>query len=578
MTHQTTNQPLSELIKSYIMGRRNDKDRPPNKKLLEKLKNKLTESEFEKIDKKIKEKTSFLGEQNRYEKLHYLAAKHGLDVQSIVEEYQQQLESFEDEEWEKKISNLLKGKPKKNGTGGINYKLIEKLKTVLSADKVAEIEKTIKSEIDFFVEQKKYEMINPQIKKHNLDVKDILDEYDALLKKIDTDHDFNTWLNERAGKAAGVSLATHVAKLTHSSVSGEASCFYDKSAVQNNTYLTTAHIYRPFIDGAYRTAEYIPIATLLQLKNKEGSLADQILSGDGSSLAPFVNNKEQLEDWVAGFKKAVDNPQKSSHYRAKQVYFPVAEKTYHLLSIVVSSSLCHEFFKRFEKYWDADSEEARGRKKNGKYSPNVCVSYPGKAVLQVTSRKNFKAHLNVSKLNSTRKGAIALLSCQPPVWGNRLQPPINKTSLFYSEVQYRCRDSVKKLQRLLLSVKTKKLSANNPRIHARLTALVDEIIEIVFQYARAIQNLKHLAGWSQEAQRLKRSHQLWLDPFREDAEFQQARASSDWSAEICVDFSLWMNKQLKHKQLTLGKPQEAFWQKNFKSRLREFNALMEVNK
>lgn len=573
MTQKTANQSLSDLIKNYIMGRRNDKDRPPNKKLLEKLKEKLSESEFQKIDKKIKEKTIFLGAQKRYLKLLHLAETYHLDVQSIVEEYQQQLESIEDEQREKKISNLLKGKPQKNGIVGINHKLFETIKTVLPSDDVVGIEKTIKSEVDFLTEQKRFKMLLPQIKKHNIDAKDILDEYYALLQKINAEHDCNTWLSERAEKAIGISLATHVAKLTHSSISGATSCFYDKSTVKNNFYLTTAHIQEPFIDGTGNAA-LAPISTLLQLKNKDGALSEQILVDNGSSLAPFAQDKVQLENWISGFQKALDKPKKSSHYRAKQVYFPLADNQYHLLPILVSSTLCQELFERFQKYWDADAEEARDLRKKEKYSPNLCVSYPGKAVLQVTASN----HQNVSILNGKRSGRMILLSCQPPVWESLLRPPINKTSLFYSEVQYWCQDSVKKLQRLLLAVKTKQLSSNNPRIHTTLTALVDDIINIVFHYTSSIQNSKNQVGWSQKATKLKLSHQLWLDPYREDEKFQLARKSTAWPSEICHDFSLWLNKRLSHKQLTLGKQQETFWKKIFKSRLREFNALMEVNK
>ena len=587
MEDRTVSQPMAELIRNYILKRRNDKEHKllkdkPNKKgggginykLLKLVsENKISESGLKDVEKEITDKTTFLSEQKRHEELVLLAEKCDLDVKDIIEEYQKYLEKLDSEEREKNIYKLLKGKPKKNGSGGINFKLLEKLKSALSKEKVAGLEKKIKSEIDLLSEQKKHNMLVSQAEQENLDIKDIIEEYHQLLKKIEDKHDCNTWLSWAAEKAAGVSLATHVIKLTHSSISGTASCLYDKSIVQNNSYLTTAHVRKPVIDGTGNAA-LAPIANLLQLTNENGSLAEQILANDDSGLTSFSENEDQLENWIAGFKKALDKPQKSSHYRAKQVYFPVADNKYHLLSNVISSSLCQEMFIRFQKYWDAEEEEeVRGLKYSEKYSPKLCVSYPKKAIIKVTASQ----HQNVSMLNRKRNGRLTLLSCQPPIWKRSLKPPANKRSLFYSENQYRSHDNVKALQRLLLAIKAKELSANNPRIHTRLTSLVEDIIETVFHYVSSIQNLKSQAGWSKNAKKLKLSHQLWLDPFRDEDEFQQQRKSMDWQAEICRDFSLWLNKRLDHKQLTLGKQQEAFWQKIFKSKLREFNAMMEAN-
>ena len=576
---------MADLIKNYILKRRNNKEikrlkgKPDKKgngginyKLFETVKNGLSEKEVEGLEQEIKDEMTVPSEYKKYEMLVSKAEKHDLDIKNIINGYQKQLQALDRGQQKKNITKLLKGKPNKNGVGGINYKLLKKLKNGLSEKAFDDLGQKIKDQTALLSEQKKYEMLVSKAEKHDLNVKNIIDEYQKLLKKIEDEHDYNAWLSWAAEKADGVSLATHVIKLTHSGIS-RASCFYDKGTVQKKSYLTTAHIQKPVIDGTGNAA-LSPIADLLRLKNRNGTLAEQILADDDSGLAPFAKNREQLGDWISGVKKALDNPQKSSHYLAKQVYFPVADNGYHLLSIVPSSSLCHELFERFQDYWSERQEEARDCKKNKKYSSDLCVRYPNKAALKVTASNP----QNVSILNGKRKGQWLLLSCQAPVWKSTTKPPVNKRSLFQGEIHYWSLESSKKLQRLLLTVKNKKLSASNPKIHARLSALVEDIIDLVFDYAASIQNLENQAGWSRNAKKLKRSHQFWLDPFRDGDEFQQLRKSVDWQADICRDFSLWLNKRLEHKRLTFGQTHEAFWQKIFKPRLREFNAVMEVKR
>lgn len=71
--------------------------------------------------------------------------------------------------------------------------------------------------------------------------------------------------------------------------------------------------------------------------------------------------------------------------------------------------------------------------------------------------------------------------------------------------------------------------------------------------------------------------QYWLDPLRGDEEFQAAKVTLDWSSDLAIDFSKWINQHIKHKQLTLGAAHEKQWQKLFIPLLREFNALTEAN-
>ena len=407
------------------------------------------------------------------------------------------------------------------------------------------------------------------------EVQNIIDEYHKSLDQIKEEHEVVHWLNKVVTNASSVSFATHVVKLTHSSIKN-ASNVYDRSTEISPHYLTTSSLsrHRPR-DVASDNAKFSPTVKLLQLAYKDMSLLDLIENGDRSAFSSFTDDQEVIDNWMMSLKQALDSQRKSSHFLAKQVYFPVPKNAYHILSLLTSSSMAHSIFNKIKNSINDGFKEARGQKKSGKYSDLVITNYPKKAVIKVTASN----HHNASILNNQRGGRIYLLPCLPPEWKAILKPPITKKSMFHGEIGYLSNENgaiaIDRLQKLLLAIKRNKLNKNNPEIYSQLSELVDEVIDQLFDYVSSIQGLKEQAGWS-ECSHLKVAHQLWLDPNREGEDFQKKRKTWDWQSEICTDFSSWLNKKLEHKKLTLGAPQEALWKKLIKPRLREFVAMTEV--
>lgn len=401
------------------------------------------------------------------------------------------------------------------------------------------------------------------------EVQDIMDEYHESLDKINEQHEVVHWLNEAATNASGINFATHVAKLTHSRIK-KASDIYDESTEISPRYLTTSSLHHDRLkDYACDDAKFSPTAKLLQSAYKDVSLLDLVASGNSSAFSSFTDDQEVIDNWMVKFKQALGSQRKSSHSLAKQVYFPVSRNSYHILSLLTSSSMAHSIVNKVKSPINSGFGEAREQKKSGKYSNLVITNYPNKAVIKVTTSN----HQNVSVLNSERGGKIYLLPCLPPEWKAIPKPPITKKSMFHIEAL--STDAVKRLQKLLLAIKHNELNKNNPEIYFRLSELVSEVIDHLFDYVSSIQGLKEQAGWS-ECSNLKVAHQLWLDPNRKGEDFQKKRKTWDWQLEICADFSSWLNKKLEHKKLTLGVPQEALWKKLIKPRLREFVAITEV--
>lgn len=467
---------------------------------------------------------------------------------------------------------LLKGKPDKKRRGGINSRLVKKNEIMAKRDsslkeklEVIKKEKKPKELDPLFFEQQKYHLLRELA---GYEAKDIEEEYTETLAAINAEHTAATWLDWAAEKAANVSLATHVAKLTNSSVS--ATNILDSINCTDSRFLTTSILKKRAVDGAYGNAALAPIATLLQLNDGKKNLAHYVLERDFKAFRAFTRDERQIGQWIDGFLEALDSSAKTSHYLAKQIYFPINDESYHLLLPLKSSSLAQGLFEKFQLFYSKEQKKIRDQRKAGMYSSEIAVRYPQKAVLRVTASQ----HQNASALNGKRSGRLNLLPSLAPKWKSTLKPPTKGMSLFQDSVSYRTKDRIAEFQRFLLLVKTRKMNVNNPRLHKILLSHLDAIIEALFNYVLNIQNLENQAGWSTES-KLKLSHQLWLDPNRLDEEFQEQRRNNDWQQEITKDFSAWLRHRLKHKKLVFSLAHERFWEKIFKRRFQEFEAAQE---
>jgi CRISPR-associated protein Csy1 len=227
----------------------------------------------------------------------------------------------------------------------------------------------------------------------------------------------------------------------------------------------------------------------------------------------------------------------------------------------------------YDRIWEARRKDTSVNKARAEktYSPEVTISFHKIAVLKATQTN----HQNVSNLNGKRSGQLFLLPAIPPQWQTQTKLPIHLKTLFNKQLAAQAKEPLTELKNLLLAIKTNQLSVNLQRRQLISTHIID-VADIVFDYAAQIQNLTQQTGWSRES-KLPAHQQYWLDPLRPDEEFQSAKATLNWSSDLIIDFSKWINRNIKHKQLTLGVAHEKQWQKLFTPLLREFNAFTEAD-
>ncbi len=396
----------------------------------------------------------------------------------------------------------------------------------------------------------------------------IIRKWIKVSERIEQEYSPVTWLDWASSSAKNISFSTHVAKLTHSSIKGATNIYFDKEDERSN-YFSTSSLVEKVVDVSQTDNKLAPIGKFLQLEHEGIKLADRLRDKDVSDLESFATTKEQLHSWKEDFYGAFQSAQPSSHSLAKQMYFPV-ENGYHMISPLVASSLEQALFEKIQYSKYKETKKIRDQKKAGKFHKEMTVYYPNLAILMVTASN----HNNASPLNGKRGGKRYLFSsAPPPQWESTLRPPLYQTSLFYGEYERRVWRKVKSLQEYFLELEDEK---SNKRIRDNIKRSINWIVDTLFDYVAEIQSMRDSRGWSAEEGRLKASHRLWLDPYRDDEAFQSDRNSGLWQDEVCLDFGIWLNKKLEHKKMLFEKRDATRWAKLLKGRLREFERDLEV--
>lgn len=378
---------------------------------------------------------------------------------------------------------------------------------------------------------------------------------EAKRNEIDAKFDINSWLSDAAGRADQVKMVTHAPKYTHGDARGNGVYLTpDLCSEFTSCLLSTAVVYGKHVD-VIGNAAALDVASMLQIELDGESVLDRLVEGDFSVFSSFARDDVQLDEWVEGFKKVLIPKELSSHKLSKQLYFPVSDEEYHLLSPLFSTSLLHEVYEKVShSRFSEEAKLARSHRRAGKFSEIDVVDYPWMAIQTFGGSKA----QNISQLNLTRRGKSYLFNTQPPRWQDSLELPLSSVSSFWSGYERRRRvwATVRELRKYLEKTehRSSTKSLRDSRAH-----YVEDLISELLQYGAQIQSLTAQTGWSEES-KLPLSEQYWLDPYREDAGFQEQREKMDWVEEVSQRFSSWLNFQLnRSKSLSFGDAEFREW-------------------
>lgn len=338
------------------------------------------------------------------------------------------------------------------------------------------------------------------------------------------------WMSAAVANLPRYYLATHIAKFTHPDAKAE---LYDESVSVGNGYITTTdtELKEDFV--VQGGAAYMPLASFLvkrfsvleDEKERDVDLnaltAWEHLQQDTDFIqqeftALGLNYKDLRQQILSIGKRPIPD---ATDRLLKQVYFPVDDGKYHLLSIMPPTSLMFRMTDKIEK------ASRHSRLCHDKKSEQYGESYSFIPDLTRTAFGGTKPQ-NISCLN-TPTGTDVLLSLPPEMSGRSLRIP--KRNFFFDSLYWRnFLEEVDALHRLFVNER------NNLSIRERRDRLIHSIVWKIWYIADKLQDLP--AGWSADTE-LPESQKIWLDA----GKYEMQQEDDTWIADISQEFARWLN-------------------------------------
>jgi len=335
-----------------------------------------------------------------------------------------------------------------------------------------------------------------------------------------------SWLPDAAKRAGQLSLVSHPGKFSHPSA--KTSSIIANAKRSADGFLRSGNVEADL--DVFGNAAAMDVYKFLSLKlsDNETVLAhlEKKTSEIEKQLTVSTASYSEIKQGLLAIKQD-DNSSITTSEKVKQIYVPVNEGEYHLLSVLTPSNLMYKLKERINTMRFSDkAKEVREAKKNKQHHDDSLSDILGLSVIGFGGTKP----QNISILNSQNGGAAYLLPSMPPILTARsIHPP--RTN-FFSETLWTktYQDDFKKLHTLLIG------SPDNMHTDNRRDWLIKSII---YQVSDRLWLIRHLdAGWSESEnyQQLPHYQKIWLDQLHTETR----EKNSDWVELIKNDFSRWL--------------------------------------
>lgn len=377
------------------------------------------------------------------------------------------------------------------------------------------------------------------------------------------------WIADAARRVAQIQQVTHAIKYTHPDARGS-SLYTAGNPYAADAEVGTHTLGEQLAADVVGNAAALDVYKFLNLRIGERSIFDLAVADEPLLASAFSEDVIEARRWMQSFARLTESKgQLASHKLAKQVYWPLGNGTYHLLSPLFPTSLAHAAWNKIRD----DNESAwnvRKAKKTGEIIPIPFSDYPN-LLIQKFGGDNPQ---NISQLNTNRGSKNNLLPSLPPNWQSpAIRPPTTVNSVF--DRIFSRRKRVRELLDILRAFLESVVKENNFRIRnkrAELTAyLCDEALLYAAELREAVETGQLAAGWTQdEACKLNRAEQCWLDPLRcnIDPDFAREYQRDEWPNEICRRFGNWLNARLTTERLPMGAIEAEHWRSELEKEMR----------
>lgn len=334
----------------------------------------------------------------------------------------------------------------------------------------------------------------------------------------------NEWLPDAAKRVTQLSMVSHPSKFSHPSA--KTSSVIAKEEYRNDGYLRSGNVDYPL--DVFGNAAAMDVFKFLYLPLTEKLTVLEGFEQQNEDLKTLLmDDNLDFESFSAAFLKikATDTSVKTDHL-VKQVYFPIDQDEYHLLSILTPSGLVTRLKQTIDEI--RFSEETKRAKELRKKNEHHEIGYADIFDLTITAYGGTQPQ-NVSVLNSQNAGRAYLLSSCPPVFEKR---KVRLPSLdFFKQCLYwkAFRAEFESLQRLISEI-------NNQRTREKIEKLLHQIVGDILFIAFCVR--KNEKGWSRKENYhfLTLEQKIWLD----DAYLEQRETEKKWQEEIAQRIAKWI--------------------------------------
>ncbi|HNF91581.1 MAG TPA: type I-F CRISPR-associated protein Csy1 [Accumulibacter sp.] len=390
--------------------------------------------------------------------------------------------------------------------------------------------------------------------------------HDARQRLVD-EHRPEIWIADAARRVGQIQQVTHAVKFTHPSAEGT-SLSSPGNPAEGECVVGTHVLGAKSASDVVGNAAALDVYKFLRIEVDGTTLLERVMAGDGALAEALSDDAAEAACWLAAFAR-LPEPKSgaNSHKLAKQVFWPVGDGGYHLLSPLFSSPLAHAVHRRItDDRFSEPAKAARAAHKSRRAHPHGYRDYPD----VVIQRFGGSQPQNISQLNSERRGENYLLPSLPPRWEEPpLRAPRYCATVFgrYFERRDGVRRQAAELRNFLRSVAraTSTMRIRDTRAEMVIT-LCNELLQMAAEVRHGM-----APGWTaSEECRLDRAEQYWLDPWRADLDpaFASDRQRGDWQDEVCQRFAVWLNNRLRTDLTLFGDPEAQAWRSVLAQELR----------
>lgn len=361
-----------------------------------------------------------------------------------------------------------------------------------------------------------------------------------------------SWLPDAAKRAEQLSIVSHPSKFSHPSA--KTTAIIAKAKSKKDGYLRTGNL--EYALDVFGNAAAMDVYKFLSLPMADSRpVLEHLEENTPEAQALFSISSASYEELKECFL-SVKQPEGTKTYSdrlVKQVYFPVADNQYHLLSLLIPSGVMTKLKTTVDGMRFSElASEARDCRRNG--LPHE-TGYDDVLDLTVTGYGGTQPQ-NVSVLNSQNAGRAYLLMSTPPTIEKRaVRLPTND---FFSQSlrSWVFKEPMQELHKLM------GLDINNMKIRAAISNTIIYMAKMVLKEASTLRDAE--IGWSarEHYQGLEEYQRIWLD----DAYVTLRTEQSEWIKPLSRQFARWFldsyEKLLSNDAITLG-DQELFHVESF---------------